>query len=229
MLFIWGKEIAPCNVVTKKFWKKPPSPALNDEERFNIGKLTAKAVAKLGYLGLGTVEYLYQDGEFYFIEMNTRLQVEHPVTEMITGIDLVHEQIRVAAGAHLPFKQSDIKFKGHAIECRLNAENPKTFMPSPGTITDYHVPGGLGIRVDSALYTGYKIPPYYDSLASKLIVHHAQSRNECIMRLRGALDECVIGGIDTTLPLHKKITKAQSFLNGDYDVHWLERFIGLDQ
>ncbi|MDP3532548.1 MAG: acetyl-CoA carboxylase biotin carboxylase subunit [Alphaproteobacteria bacterium] len=213
----------------QKVIEEAPSPALNDEERAQIGKLTAKAVAKLGYLGVGTVEYLYQDGQFYFIEMNTRLQVEHTITEMITGIDLVHEQIRVAAGAHLAFKQSDIKFRGHAIECRVNAEHPRTFMPSPGTINDYHAPGGLGVRVDSALYSGYKMPSYYDSLASKLVVHHPQSRNECIMRLRGALDEYVIGGIETTLPLHKKITKAQSFLNGEYDVHWLERFIGLDQ
>lgn len=212
----------------QKVLEEAPSPALTLEQRKSIGDLTSKAIAKLGYLGLGTVEYLYQDGQFYFIEMNTRLQVEHPITEMITGIDLVREQIRVAAGAPLSFKQKDIKFYGHAIECRINAEHPKSFVPSPGTITEYHPPGGLGVRVDSALYAGYKLPPFYDSLAAKIIVH-AATRNECIMRLKSTLNECVIGGIETTLPLHKKLMNSQSFLNGEYDTHWLEKFIGLDQ
>lgn len=212
----------------QKVLEEAPSPALTSEERKHIGELTVNAITKMGYLGVGTVEYLYEDGQFYFIEMNTRLQVEHPITEMITGIDLVREQIRVAAGAHLSFTQKDIKFQGHAIECRLNAEHPKTFVPSPGTITDYHPAGGLGVRVDSALYAGYKIPPFYDSLAAKLIVH-AASRNECIMRLKSALNECVIGGVETTIPLHKKLMTSQSFLNGDYDTHWLEKFIGLDR
>jgi acetyl-CoA carboxylase biotin carboxylase subunit len=179
---------------------------------------------KLGYRSAGTIEFLFQDGAFYFIEMNTRLQVEHPVTEMITGIDLVREQIRVATGALLPFTQDQIVFNGHAIECRINAENPETFMPSPGRVTDYHAPGGLGVRVDSALYAGYQVPSNYDSLIAKLIVH-GTSRNECMMRLRRALEEFVIGGIDTSIPLHQRLIAAPDFLNGDYDIRWLEKFV----
>jgi acetyl-CoA carboxylase biotin carboxylase subunit len=179
---------------------------------------------RLGYRSAGTIEFLYQDGAFYFIEMNTRLQVEHPVTEMITGIDLVREQIRVATGAPLAITQEAVTFNGHAIECRINAENPETFMPSPGRVSDYHAPGGLGVRVDSALYAGYRVPPTYDSLIAKLIVH-GSSRNECLMRLRRALEEFVIGGIDTTIPLHQRLISAPEFIDGAYDIRWLENFV----
>ncbi len=199
-------------------------PALNAEQRDLIGSLAARTAQKLGYRGVGTMEFLYEDGEFFFIEMNTRLQVEHPITEMITGIDLVREQIRVAAGAPLGYEQSDIEFNGHSIECRVNAEDPETFAPSPGRIRSFHAPGGLGIRVDSALYDGYSVPPYYDSLIAKLIVHGA-TRNECLMRLRRALEEFVIEGISTTLPLHARLIAEQDFVNGDYDIHWLEKLM----
>ncbi len=208
----------------QKILEEAPSPALNAEERLTFGNQVAESIRKLGYLGVGTVEFLYEDGQFFFIEMNTRLQVEHPVTEGITGIDLVREQIRIASGAPLSFRQEDVKFNGHAIECRINAENPRTFSPTPGKITDYHPPGGLGVRVDSALYSGYRVPPYYDSLISKLIVHGA-NRNECLMRLRRALEEYVIGGIETTIPLHLELIANNDFMNGDYDIHWLEKFI----
>ena len=181
----------------------------------------------MGYRGAGTIEFLYENRKFYFIEMNTRLQVEHSVSEMISGIDLVREQIRIANGAPLAFTQSDIVLSGHAIECRINAENPETFTPSPGKVTDYHAPGGLGVRVDSALYSGSAVPPYYDSLVSKLIVHGA-NRNECLMRLRRALDEYVIGGIETTIPLHQRLMHEQDFINGNYDIHWLEAYLGLN-
>ncbi|HEU0070759.1 MAG TPA: acetyl-CoA carboxylase biotin carboxylase subunit [Alphaproteobacteria bacterium] len=210
----------------QKLLEEAPSPALNAEARAKIGKIATNAIKKLGYLGAGTLEFLYQDGEFYFIEMNTRLQVEHPISEMISGVDIVREQLRIAAGAPLSFKQEDIKFNGHAIECRINAETPDTFIPAPGKVRDYHPPGGLGVRVDSALYAGYTVPPYYDSLISKLIVHGA-TRNECLMRLRRALEEYVIAGVDTTIPLHRRLVTAQDFVNGDYDIHWLERFVGL--
>ncbi len=206
----------------QKVLEEAPSPALNTEDRARIGKITAEAIAKLGYLGVGTVEYLYEDGEFYFIEMNTRLQVEHPVTEMITGIDLVREQIRIANGAPLSVKQKDVKFHGHAIECRVNAENPKTFAPSPGRIAGYHPPGGLGVRLDSAIYAGYSIPPNYDSLIGKLIVH-GRDRAECLMRLRRALDEMVITGVETTLPLFRDLMNEPDVINGDYSIHWLEK------
>ena len=188
----------------QKVWEEANSPALNAEERARIGEICAKAIADLGYSGAGTIEFLYENGEFYFIEMNTRLQVEHPVTEAITGIDLVHEQIRVASGGGLSVTQEDIRFQGHAIECRINAEDPRTFVPSPGTITHFHTPGGLGIRVDSGVYSGYRIPPYYDSLIGKLIVH-GRNRVECMMRLRRALDEFVVDGIKTTLPLFREL------------------------
>jgi len=210
----------------QKVVEEAPSPALNEEERNRIGKTVTDALAKMNYRSAGTVEFLYEDGEFFFIEMNTRLQVEHPISEMICGIDLVREQIRVATGAPLPITQEDIKFNGHSIECRITAEDPDTFAPSPGRITDYHAPGGLGVRVDSHLYSGYSIPPYYDSLVSKLIVH-GNTRNECLMRLRRALEEYVIGGIKTTIPLHERIIIEQAFINGDYDIHWLERWMGL--
>jgi acetyl-CoA carboxylase biotin carboxylase subunit len=210
----------------QKVLEETPSPALNREMRERIGGLAADAIRRMGYRGVGTLEFLFQDGEFYFIEMNTRLQVEHPITEAITGIDLVREQIRVATGAPLSFTQADIKFAGHAIECRINAEHPETFVPSPGRITDYHPPGGLGVRVDSALYAGYRMPPYYDSLVAKLIVS-GTNRNECLMRLRRALEEYVVGGIDTTIPLHQRLIAQPDFVNGDYDIHWLERLVGL--
>jgi acetyl-CoA carboxylase biotin carboxylase subunit len=208
----------------QKLLEEAPSPALNAAERAAIGQTVTKAISKLGYLGAGTLEVLYEDGEFYFIEMNTRVQVEHPVTEAITGIDIVREQIRVAAGMPLAYKQEDVNFSGHAIECRINAENPDTFMPAPGRIGLYHPPGGLGVRVDSAIYAGYSVPSHYDSLISKLIVH-GRSRNEALMRLRRALQEYVIEGVETTIPLHVRLTQEHDFVNGDYDIHWLERFV----
>ncbi|MBV8333965.1 MAG: acetyl-CoA carboxylase biotin carboxylase subunit [Alphaproteobacteria bacterium] len=209
----------------QKVLEETPSPALNCEERDRLGALAATAVAELGYKGAGTLEFLYQDGEFFFIEMNTRLQVEHPITEMISGIDIVREQLRIAAGAPLGYRQCDIKLCGHAIECRINAEHPQNFAPSPGRVTVYHAPGGPGVRVDSALYHGYEVPSYYDSLIAKLVIH-GRSRNECLMRLRRALEEYVIGGIETTIPLHQALVGAAEFIDGDYDVHWLERFVG---
>ena len=208
----------------QKVLEEAPSPALNSAERERIGKIALKAMDKMGYRSAGTLEFLYQDGEFFFIEMNTRLQVEHPISEMITGIDLVREQIRIAAGMPLEITQQDIRFQGHAIECRINAENPETFMPSPGRVSDYHAPGGLGVRVDSGLYSGYTIPPYYDSLIAKLVVH-GQSRNECLMRLRRALEEFVIDGVETTIPLHQRLIGETDFINGDYNIHWLEKML----
>ena len=210
----------------QKVLEEAPSPALNTEQRNRIGELAADAVRKLKYRGAGTFEFLFQDGEFYFIEMNTRLQVEHPITEAVTGVDLVREQIRIAAGGELAFTQADIKIQGHAIECRINAENPDTFTPSPGKVVEYHPPGGLGVRVDSGLYAGYSIPPYYDSMIAKLIVS-GPSRNECLMRLRRSLEEFVIGGIETTIPLQQRIIRQQEFIDGDYDIHWLEKLVGL--
>jgi acetyl-CoA carboxylase biotin carboxylase subunit len=210
----------------QKVLEEAPSPALNAEEREKIGELAATAIRKLQYRGAGTLEFLFQDGEFYFIEMNTRLQVEHPITEAVTGIDLVREQIRIADGAPLGLAQEDVVIQGHAIECRINAEHPQTFVPSPGRIVDYHPPGGLGVRVDSGLYTGYVMPPYYDSMVAKLIVNGA-TRNECLMRLRRSLEEFVIGGIETTIPLHQRIIGEPSFIDGDYDIHWLEKLVGL--
>ena len=208
----------------QKVVEEAPSPALNASQRAEIGAKAAKAVAELNYRGAGTIEFLYENGEFFFIEMNTRLQVEHPVTEAITGIDLVREQIRVASGTPLSFGQADVEFTGHAIECRINAENPATFAPTPGRITDYHPPGGLGVRVDSGLYDGYSVPPFYDSLIAKLVVH-GRTRNECLMRLRRCLEEYVIGGISTTIPLHKALVDDQAFIDGAYDIHWLEQHL----
>jgi len=208
----------------QKVWEEAPSPALNSAQREEIGAIVTTALTKLGYLGAGTIEFLYEDGKFYFIEMNTRLQVEHPITEAITGIDIVREQLRIATGAPLEIEQSDIVLSGHAIECRINAENAFTFAPSPGTVTQFHAPGGLGVRFDSALYDGYKIPPYYDSLAGKLIVH-GRNRNDCLMRLRRSLDELVVGGIETTIPLFQKLVREPDILNGDYNIHWLEHFL----
>jgi acetyl-CoA carboxylase biotin carboxylase subunit len=211
----------------QKVLEEAPSPALNAEQRKEIGEIVANAMRKLKYRGVGTVEFLYEDGNFYFIEMNTRLQVEHPVTEMITGIDLVNEQIRIASGAELMLRQEDITFEGHAIECRINAENPRTFAPSPGQITYYHPPGGLGVRVDSGVYQGYRIPPHYDSLIGKLIVH-GRTRVECMMRLRRCLDEFVVDGIDSTIPLFRDLVDNQDIANGMYDIHWLEKYLSSD-
>ena len=208
----------------QKVWEEAPSPALNASQRDEIGATVTTALAKLGYLGAGTVEFLFEDGRFFFIEMNTRLQVEHPVTEAITGIDIVREQIRIADGSPIEFEQSDVTISGHAIECRINAENPFTFQPSPGTVTQFHAPGGLGVRFDSALYAGYRIPPYYDSLIGKLIVH-GKNRNECLMRLRRALDELVVGGIETTIPLFQRLVREPDILDGNYHIHWLEHFL----
>ncbi len=206
----------------QKLVEETPSPGLNTAERQRICDLAAAMMRNLGYRSAGTLEFLYQGGEFFFIEMNTRLQVEHPISEMVTGIDVVREQIRVAAGATLGYCQEDITFTGHAIECRINAEHPDTFAPSPGTIQRYHAPGGMGVRVDSALYQGYTVPPHYDSLVAKLIVH-GSTRNECLMRLRRALEEFVITGIETTIPLHQQIIASRAFIDGDYDIGWFER------
>jgi len=208
----------------QKVWEEANSPALNDSQRHDIGMICANAVAKLGYRGAGTVEFLYENGEFYFIEMNTRLQVEHPVTEAITGIDLVHEQLRVASGAGLSVTQEDVTFNGHAIECRINAEDARTFAPSPGLITHYHTPGGLGVRVDSGVFAGYRVPPYYDSLIGKLIVH-GRNRVECMMRLRRALDEFVVDGISSNLELFRDLVDNKDIADGKYDIHWLEKYL----
>ncbi len=206
----------------QKVWEEAPSPVITEKQRHDIGMRCANAMKKLGYRGLGTVEFLYEDGQFFFIEMNTRVQVEHPVTETVTGIDLVREQIRVAAGEALNVTQNDIKINGHAIECRINAEDSETFIPSPGKIDFNHPPGGYGVRVDSAIYTGYRIPPHYDSLIAKLIVW-GHDRHECIIRTRRALSEYIISGVNTTIPLHKKISRDEKMVKGDYTIHWLER------
>lgn len=208
----------------QKVLEEAPSVALDEAARAKIGKTVTDAVKAIGYRGAGTVEFLYENGEFYFIEMNTRLQVEHPVTEAITRIDLVREQIRVAAGHELSFTQDDIKLEGWSIECRINAENPETFTPSPGTVTEFHAPGGLGVRLDSALYTGYKIPPYYDSMIGKLIVH-GRDREEALLRLKRALSEMVVSGVETTIPLHLALLEEPAFLTGDYHIRWLETWL----
>ena len=211
----------------QKVLEEAPSMVLDSAARSAIGKIVTDAMKGMQYLGVGTVEFLYESGEFYFIEMNTRLQVEHPVTEMITGIDLVREQISIANGNRLSFSQDDLSLSGHAIECRINAENPRTFMPSPGVIQTYHPPGGLGVRMDSAVYAGYAIPPFYDSLIGKLIVHGAD-RKDCLMRLYRALYECAIDGVETTLPLFEDLLKNEDFQNANYDIHWLENFLERD-
>jgi acetyl-CoA carboxylase biotin carboxylase subunit len=208
----------------QKVLEESPSPALNRAARDEIGETVAKAMRDIQYLGVGTVEFLYEDGHFYFIEMNTRIQVEHPVTEMITDIDLLLEQIRVADGADLSIEQQDVTFHGHAIECRINAESPVSFRPSPGKIVHYHPPGGMGVRIDSAVYQGYVIPPYYDSLVGKLIVH-GKTRAECLMRLKRALDEFVVDGIETTLPLFRALVRDKDIVDGNYHIHWLEQFL----
>ena len=208
----------------QKVFEEAPSTVLDDAAREDIGKIVSTAIKNLGYRGVGTVEFLYEDGKFYFIEMNTRLQVEHPVTEMITGLDLVREQIRIASGEKLNFTQADIEFQGHAVECRINAENAKTFAPSPGLISHYHAPGGLGVRMDSAAYGGYSIPPHYDSLIGKLIIY-GRDRDECLMRMKRALNELVIDGIESTIPLFEELLEAEAFNTADYDIHWLENWL----
>ena len=208
----------------QKVLEEAPSPVIDAAARAKIGAVVVEAIRKIGYLGVGTIEFLYEDGEFFFIEMNTRLQVEHPVTEAITGVDLVREQIRVAAGLPLSFTQEEVHFEGWAIECRVNAENPRTFVPSPGVVTDFHAPGGLGVRLDSAIYAGYRIPPYYDSLIGKLIVH-GRDREEALCRMKRCLNEMVVGGIETTIPLFQDLLQQPDILHGDYDIHWLERWI----
>ena len=205
----------------QKVIEEAPSPVIDDKTRNIIGEIASKAVSKMGYLGLGTIEFLYEGNQFFFIEMNTRLQVEHPITEAITGIDLVREQIRIAAGYPLSFQQKDVQFRGHAIECRINAEDPQTFIPSPGTITQFHSPGGLGVRIESCIYSGYKVPPYYDSLIAKLIVH-GNDRDQCLLRLKQALKEIVIEPISTTIDLHKQILDTEVMQKGTYDIRWLE-------
>jgi acetyl-CoA carboxylase biotin carboxylase subunit len=208
----------------QKVLEEAPSPVIDAAARAKIGKVVVDAVKAIGYLGVGTIEFLYENGEFFFIEMNTRPQVEHPVTEAITGIDLVREQIRIAAGEPLSFTQDEVVFEGHAIECRVNAENPRTFTPSPGLVSDFHAPGGLGVRMDSALYAGYSIPPFYDSLVGKLIVH-GRDRAECIARLNRCLGEIVVGGIETNIPLFQELMADPDILKGAYDIHWLERWM----
>ncbi|ONG47291.1 acetyl-CoA carboxylase biotin carboxylase subunit [Pseudoroseomonas deserti] len=212
----------------QKLVEEAGSPALTPAERDAIGAQVTSGLSRLGYRNAGTLEFLWQDGQFSFIEMNTRLQVEHPVTEMVCGIDLVKEQLRVAAGEKLGYTQADIAFNGHAIECRITAEDPDSFAPSPGRVNTYHAPGGLGVRVDSALYSGYSVPPHYDSLVAKLVVH-GKTRAEAISRMRRALGEMVVDGIRTTLPLHQRIMDDAQFQSGDYTIHWLERFVGLQR
>lgn len=208
----------------QKLIEESPSPALNQAQREEIGEIVRKAIAKIGYFNAGTLEFLFEDGKFYFLEMNTRLQVEHPVTEAVSGIDIVREQIRIASGAALGYEQKDIEFHGHAIECRINAEDPETFAPCPGTITEWHAPGGLGVRVDSEIYSGYSIPPFYDSMIAKLIVH-GKTRNSALMRLRRALEEFVIDGVSTTIPLQQEIISQAEFIDGMYNIHWLEEYM----
>ena len=208
----------------QKVFEEAPGPCITEEERARIGKICADAVAKINYIGAGTIEFLYENGEFYFIEMNTRLQVEHPVTEGIFGVDLVREQIRVASGLPLSFEQDDLEINGHAIEVRINAERLPNFAPCPGKVTAYHAPGGLGVRMDSALYNGYSIPPYYDSLIGKLIVH-GRDRTEALARLERALSELIVDGVDTTVPLFNQLLAEADIHSGDYNIHWLEKWL----
>ena len=212
----------------QKILEEALSPALTDKERRRIGEIARSAIARLGYLGVGTIEFLFENGEFYFIEMNTRLQVEHPITEQVTRIDLVREQINVAAGKMLSFTQEEVHFRGHAIECRINAEDPKTFRPSPGEIEYFHAPGGPGVRFDSAIYTGYRIPPFYDSMIGKLIVF-GDDRAHCIARLRRSLKEFALAGVDTTIPLFMALVEEPDFQKGDYHIHWLEQWLAGQQ
>ncbi len=208
----------------QKVLEEAPSPVIDSAERERMGGIVAKAMADMGYRGAGTIEFLWENGEFYFIEMNTRIQVEHPVTEMITGFDLVREQMRVAQGNGLSVRQEDLEFRGHSIECRINAEDPRTFAPSPGTVKAWHAAGGMHVRVDSGLYAGYKIPPYYDSMIAKLIVY-GRTRESCMMRMRRALEEMVVDGVKTNIPLHKDLLRAPDVIDGDYSIKWLEEWL----
>jgi acetyl-CoA carboxylase biotin carboxylase subunit len=208
----------------QKVLEEAPSPVISAEERMRMGEICAKAMRDMGYRGAGTIEFLWENGEFYFIEMNTRLQVEHPVTEAITGLDLVREQIRIAEGRPLSVTQDELEFKGHAIECRINAEDPFNFAPSPGLVSYFHAAGGMHVRVDSGLYAGYRIPPYYDSMIAKLIVY-GRTREGCIMRLRRALEEMVVEGVKTNIPLHQELLRQTDVLNGDYSIKWLEKWL----
>jgi len=208
----------------QKVLEEAPSPVITPEERHRMGEVCAQAMRDMAYRGAGTIEFLWEDGEFYFIEMNTRLQVEHPVTEAITGVDLVREQIRIAEGKPLSVTQDELEFKGHAIECRINAEDPFNFAPSPGLVTYYHAAGGMHVRVDSGLYAGYRIPPFYDSMIAKLIVY-GRTREGCIMRLRRALEEMVVEGVKTNIPLHQELLRQDDVLNGDYSIKWLEKWL----
>jgi acetyl-CoA carboxylase biotin carboxylase subunit len=212
----------------QKLFEEAPSPALSADQRADIGRIAAEATRKMGYLGVGTMEFLYEDGEFFFIEMNTRLQVEHPITEEITGVDLVREQISIAAGEKLSFAQEDVTFTGHAIECRINAEHPETFMPTPGKVTAFHAAGGPGVRVESCLYSGYSVPPYYDSLIAKLVVY-GDDRAHCLARLKRAIEEFVVEPIPTTLALHARLVEADAIIDGSYNIRWLEeKFLASD-
>ncbi len=208
----------------QKVLEEAPSPVLGEEDRMRMGEICAQAMRDMGYRGAGTIEFLWENGEFYFIEMNTRLQVEHPVTEAITGVDLVREQIRIAAGHPLSVKQDEIEFKGHAIECRINAEDPWTFAPSPGEVTYYHAAGGMHVRVDSGLYAGYRVPPYYDSMIAKLIVY-GRTRDGCMMRLKRALEEMVVEGVKTSIPLHQELLQQDDVKSGNYSIKWLEEWL----
>jgi acetyl-CoA carboxylase, biotin carboxylase subunit len=208
----------------QKVLEEAPSPVISAEERERMGGIVSRAMAGMGYRGAGTIEFLWEDGEFYFIEMNTRIQVEHPVTEMITGFDLVREQIRIAGGASLSVAQEDLEFRGHSMECRINAEDPRTFAPSPGLVKAYHAAGGMHVRVDSGLYAGYRIPPYYDSMIAKLIVY-GRSRESCMMRMRRALEEMVVDGVKTNIPLHQDLLRAPDVIDGNYSIKWLEDWL----
>ena len=208
----------------QKVLEEAPSPVISADERERMGGIVSRAMAGMGYRGAGTIEFLWEDGEFYFIEMNTRIQVEHPVTEMITGFDLVREQIRIAGGASLSVRQEDLEFRGHSMECRINAEDPRTFAPSPGLVKAYHAAGGMHVRVDSGLYAGYKIPPYYDSMIAKLIVY-GRSRESCMMRMRRALEEMVVDGVKTNIPLHQDLLRAPDVIDGNYSIKWLEDWL----
>ena len=210
----------------QKVVEEAPAPGITEEQRRSLGERVAEACVQIGYRSAGTFEFLYENGEFYFIEMNTRLQVEHPVTEMITGVDIIKQQLYIAAGEPLKIRQEDVQIRGHAIECRLNAEDPESFLPSPGTITQYHAPGGPGVRMETHIYNGYKVPPYYDSMIAKLICH-GETRDIAIARMCGALQEVVIDGIKTNIPLQREIMKDDAFRRGGANIHYLEEKLGL--